>query len=145
MRAAMARLVCRCMGISSTHIAERIRACGLEDADAVARELGAGGGCGSCRPDVEEILAELRGSPLPEPIRRANRLRCEAENLRRVDAAVFASIAARLPAGTTLELVSVEGLRVELHVTGADSAELRARVAERLRKLVCSELEVVFA
>jgi bacterioferritin-associated ferredoxin len=140
----MARLVCRCMGMSSRQIAELVRERGLADVDSIAESLGAGGGCGSCRPDLEEILAELRGAPLPESIRRANRLRGEAEALRRVEGVLFGSIVSRLPAGTQIELVSVAGLRVDLHVAQGDAPELRALVAERLRKLVCDELEVVF-
>jgi len=140
----MARLVCRCMGLSSRRIAELVRADGLADVESIAQRLGAGGCCGSCRPDLEEILADLRGAPLPESIRRANRLRGESEALARVEAALFGSIVARLPPGTEIELVSVEGLRVELHVADGDSVELRTLVAERLRKLVCGELEVVF-
>ena len=140
----MARLVCRCMGMSSQRIAELVRARGLADIESIGASLGAGGCCGSCRPDLEEILADLRGAPLPESIRRANRLRGESEALRRVEAALFGSIVARLPPGTEVELLAVAGLRVELHVAHGDCAELRTLVAERLQKLVCGELEVVF-
>lgn len=140
----MARLVCRCMGMSSTRIADFVRANGLLDVDSIAESLGAGSGCGSCRPDLEEILADLRGAPLPEAIRRENHRRCESEALRRVEQALFGSISARLPPGTEVDLVSVAGLRVDLHVSSGDSPELRALVAERLCKIVCGELEVVF-
>ena len=132
------------MGLSSGQIAELVRARGLVDVESIAEGIGAGGGCGSCRPDLEEILADLRGAPLPESIRRANRMRSESEALRRVEATLFGSIVARLPPGTEVELVSVSGLRVELHVARGDEPELRTLVAERLRKLVCDELEVVF-
>ncbi|MEX2205093.1 MAG: (2Fe-2S)-binding protein [Myxococcota bacterium] len=140
----MTRLLCRCMGMSSRCVADLARERGLTDLESIAESLGAGGCCGSCRPDLEEILADLRGAPLPESVRRANYLRGEAEALRRVDAVLFGGIAARLPPGAELELVSVAGLRVELHVSHGDSPELRALVAERLQKLVCAELEVLF-
>ena len=61
-----------------------------------------------------------------------------------METALFGSIAARLPASAQLELISVDGLRVELHAARGDTPELRALVAERLAKLVCAELEVVF-
>ena len=133
------------MGLSSRRIADLVRERGLVDIASIGESLGAGGCCGSCRPDLEEILADLRGAPLPESIRRANRLRGESEALRRVEGVLFGSIAARLPPGVEVELLSVAGLRVELHFASGDSAELRALVAERLQKLVCGELEVVFA
>ena len=132
------------MGMSSQCVADLVRERGLTDLESIAESLGAGGCCGSCRPDLEEILAELRGAPLPESVCRANRVRGEAEALRRVEDVLFGSIVARLPPGTEVELVSVAGLRAELHVALGDSADLRALVAERLRKLVCVELEVVF-
>jgi len=132
------------MGMSSRCVAELVRERGLADLESIAESLGAGGCCGSCRPDLEELLADLRGMPLPESVRRANRARGEAEALRRVDAVLFGSIVARLPPGAELELVSVAGLQVELHVSQGDSPELRALVAERLQKLVCVELEVRF-
>ncbi len=140
----MPRLLCRCMGMSSLRIADLVRERGLTDLESIAESLGAGGCCGSCRPDLEEILADLHGTPLAEPVRRANRMRGESEALRRVEAVLFGSIVARLPPGTELELVSVAGLRAELHVSHGDSPELRTLVAERLQKLVCVELEVLF-
>jgi bacterioferritin-associated ferredoxin len=130
--------------MSNTRVEALIREQGLDDVDSVARVLGAGGGCGSCRPDIEEILADRRGEPVLDSVRRANRLRGDAETLRRIDAALFVSIAARLPPGTKLELVGVDGLRVELRIAHGDSTDVRANIAERLRKLVCAELEIVY-
>ncbi|HTO69019.1 MAG TPA: (2Fe-2S)-binding protein [Myxococcota bacterium] len=141
----MARLVCRCMGLSSRRIAALARERGIGDVEALAEACGAGGGCGTCRPELLEILADVAGAPVLESVRRANRARNASETQRRVESALFGSIAARLPAGAQVELVSVDGLRVELHAAGAPEAELHTLVAERLRKLVCAELEVVFA
>ena len=140
----MARLTCRCMGLSSRRIGELARAKALADVEAIGRACGAGTGCGTCRPELEELLADLRGETVLEGVRRVNRARNAAEAFRRVETALYGSIAARLPVGTRLELISVDGLRVELHAAAGDSPELRALVAERLAKLVCAELEVVF-
>ncbi len=141
----MARLICRCMGLSDLHIEAAVREHALADVEAITAAIGAGGGCGSCRGDLLELLGDLRGEPVPDSIRRANHARVAAEALRRVESALYGSVCARLPAGAQIELISVEGLRVELHVASGDAPELRALVAERLAKLVCGELEVVFA
>src|SRR5512139_3112489 len=141
----MARLICRCMGLSDHRIETAVREGALADLDAIAASTGAGGGCGSCRGDLLEILGDVRGAPVPESVRRANHARVEAEALRRVEAALYGSVCARLPAGTQIELISVAGLRVELHVASGDGPELRALVAERLAKLVCADLDVVYA
>ena len=67
MRAAMARLTVSLHG----HVEPpRSRSSSARAASPTSRRspraCGAGGGCGSCRPDLEEILADLRGAPLPE-------------------------------------------------------------------------------
>jgi bacterioferritin-associated ferredoxin len=139
----MVRLACRCMGLSSRRIAELIRVQGLTDLESLAM-TGAGAGCGTCRPELEELLADAAGVPVAEMVRKANRSRNLVEAFRRVETALFGSIASRLPPHTDLDLVSVHGLRVEVHLRSNDLPEVRALVAERLRKLVCSELEVVF-
>ncbi|MFI5314821.1 MAG: (2Fe-2S)-binding protein [Myxococcota bacterium] len=140
----MARLACRCMGLSSRRIAELLRGGEIRDLDALALACGAGGGCGTCRPELEEMLADTAGVPVQDSVRRANRARNGAETLRRVETALFGSISARLPPATLVELVSVDGLRVELHLAVNDLPEVRALIADRLRKLVCAEIEVVF-
>jgi len=140
----MTRLVCRCLGLSRRRIEAAVREHGIRELPTLARISGAGSGCGTCHPELLEILADVLGAPVLESTRRANRARCAAETMRRVETALFGAIAARLPAEVQLELVSVDGLRVELHLAAGDRSELRALVAERLRKLVCAELEVVF-
>jgi bacterioferritin-associated ferredoxin len=131
------------MGLSSRRIAELARERGASDLESLAA-FGAGAGCGSCRPELEEILADVAGVPVADSVRRANRARNAVEVFRRVETALFGSIAARLPPGTRIDLVSVDDLRVELHLAANDRPEVRALVAERLTKLVCPELEVVF-
>jgi bacterioferritin-associated ferredoxin len=131
------------MGLSSLRIEQLVRDRGLADLTSLALEAGAGAGCGTCRPELEEMLAELAGEAVPESLRRANRARNAAEALRRVETALL-GVAARLPPPTEVELRSMEGLRVELHLARNDLPELRALIRERLCKLVCTELEVVF-
>jgi bacterioferritin-associated ferredoxin len=131
------------MGLSSLQIEKLVRDRGLADLTSLALEAGAGAGCGTCRPELEEMLAELAGEAVPESLRRANRARNAAEALRRVETALL-GVAARLPPPTEVELRSMDGLRVELHLARNDLPELRALIRERLCKLVCTELEVVF-
>jgi bacterioferritin-associated ferredoxin len=131
------------MGFSSRRIAELVRDRGLADLTSLALEAGAGAGCGTCRPELEEILADVAGEPFPESLRRANRTRNAAESWRRVETALL-GVAARLPPPAEVELISVDGLRVELRLARSDLPELRALIADRLHKLVCEDLEVVF-
>ena len=138
------RLVCRCIGVSSTRIATAVRA-GSSDTDAVGRATGAGTGCTTCHPEILEILGACRGEPVPTLTRETNRRTCAEETRHRISAALDLGPADMLPPGTSLELVCAEGLRVELRLTPPGGPALESALAEKLRKLVCGELEVVFA
>lgn len=131
------------MGVTSTRIAAVARSSGARTVADVMDHTGAGGGCGTCHPEIHEILADLAGQPVDEATRRDNRITCRDASFQKIEAAVCQSIQAGLRE-TEIEIVSVEGLRIDLHLHGADDAQIRARIADRLRKLVCAELDVVF-
>jgi assimilatory nitrate reductase catalytic subunit len=48
-------IICACNNVGSYQIAGAIRA-GCDDVDAIGRALGAGTGCGSCRPELRALL-----------------------------------------------------------------------------------------
>ena len=138
------RLVCRCIGVSSARIAAAVRA-GSTDSDAVGRATSAGGGCTTCHPEILEILGACLGEPVPALTSETNRRTCAEQTRLRISDAVDLGPARMLPPGMSLELVCAEGLRVELLLTPRGSRALEGALTEKLRKLVCSELEVVFA
>ncbi len=138
------RLICRCLGVSSLRIAEAIRAQGLTQIAEIQQALRAGTGCYSCHPEIEELLAEARGEPISAHLRSQNRALCQSETQRHIEGALHGGIVPRLPAGSRLEIAWVEGLQVELQVTPELDAELQALIADKLRKVVCPDLEVVF-
>ena len=138
------RLVCRCRGVSSLRIAASIARERLATVDEVISCTGAGTGCSSCHPEIAEIVARETGTEFPEEISRRNRVACLDATRGRVERAVFQDLAFQLPPGIDVELISVEGLRVELHVHGPAPAPLRHELTERLQKLVCPDLTVCF-
>ncbi len=138
------RLTCRCLGISSLRIVEAIQSQGLTQIAQLQSALRAGTGCETCHPELEELLADARGEPLPEQVRSQNRALCQRDSERRIEAALELGVVPNLAPGSTVDLIWLEGLRVELQVTpGADSA-LRQLITEKLRKSVCPDLEIVF-
>ncbi len=137
------RLVCRCLGVSSLRIAGVARE-GARTIEEVQERLPAGRACTSCRPEIEEILAAVHGEPYPAHRAEQNRRSCQEESERRISNAVYGAIALQLPAAVSIELVAVQGLTVDLHIGGADKSACR-RIAERLRKMVCRDLLVVFS
>jgi len=116
------RVVCRCLGVASPRIFEAARNQGLESVAAVTKALRAGGGCGLCHPEIEEILADVRGEPFDPGVALENELVCRQETLARIEGALASLVAPRL-AGVTLD-----GLRVRVRLTGSpDAAQVRLR------------------
>ncbi|MDT4967327.1 MAG: NifU-like protein [Acidobacteriota bacterium] len=51
-------LICTCFGVSENSIERAIHTGSLRSVDGVTNTNGAGGGCGSCRPLIEDILED---------------------------------------------------------------------------------------
>lgn len=56
-------VVCHCAAVNDRAIRAEIAA-GAIDAETLAERCGAGGGCGSCVPVIEAILATVPGVPV---------------------------------------------------------------------------------
>jgi NifU-like protein len=137
------RLVCRCLGVASPRIFAAARAAKLADVAAVTKAVRAGGGCTLCHPEIEEILAEVRGEAVDAAMSIENEMVCRQETLARVEGSIAALIAPRLAArGARVVALRVDGLRVAVVVAGASDAELLRGVAAKLRSAVCEDLEI---
>ena len=137
------RLVCRCMGVASPRIYAAVRGEGLASVAEVTKAVRAGGGCGMCHPEIEEILADLRGDPIDPALALENQLVCRQETLSRIEGSLQSLVLPRLEArGITLGEVSVDGLRVRVELVGAVDPATAKLVAETLRAYVCEDLEV---
>ena len=132
------------MGIASTRIWAALEAAPLRDVEDVGNATGAGTVCGSCHPEIEELLDLRAGRTWPDVEVRENRRACHSASLIRCEAVLYQAIAPRLLPGTDVELIALDGLVVELHLRGTDTPELRESIAARLRKLVCAEIAVRF-
>lgn len=53
--------ICHCMGIMKSTIVEAIKEKGLTTVEEVQDATEAGSICGSCVPDIEDILKEING------------------------------------------------------------------------------------
>ena len=137
------RLICRCLGVSSLRIASAVRG-GAHTVEEIQEQLPAGRGCSTCRPEIEEIIAAVRGLDYPADLREQNRRSCQEGCERRIATAVYGALALRLPENVTLELVSIHGLTVDLHLEGANKS-MQVRLANKLRQIVCPDLLVIFS
>ncbi len=136
------RLVCRCVGISSRQIIAAVRKHEAHDLESIQRETRAGTACETCHPEVVAILTELAGGALPAHQVAEHQRRCQQETERKLDGVLGSRVAPELPPGVEVELLRAEGLEVWIQLDGPDS--LQPEIRQRLRKLVCPELEVRF-
>lgn len=137
------RLVCRCLGVASPRIYRAAREQGLASVAEVTKAVRAGGGCGMCHPEIDEILAELRGEPADPGLALENQLVCRQETRARIEGSLESLIRPRLATlGVALEGFEVDGLRVRVRIGGAHDGRAAALVDEKLRHFVCEDLEV---
>jgi NifU-like protein len=137
------RVICRCLGVASPRIFDAIRSESLTTVAGVTKSVRAGGGCGLCHPEIEEILAEVRGEAIDARLALENQRACQQETLARIEAALTSLVAPRLTAhGARIDDVTVDGLRVMARLSGSVHAEDARAVAQKLRDSVCADLEI---
>ena len=100
---------------------------------------------GEVGAQIRDPIAQARGEPVSKRVRMENWARCRSESQRRIETSLYMEIVPMLPAGGRVELVCVEGLRIDLHITPRNDAALQALIQEKLWKLVCQDLEIVFS
>ena len=147
------RLVCKCFGVTDTQIRKAIRENGLTTVDEVTNFTKAGGACGDCREQIQDILDEERGAaksfteikPVTRPMSNVQRM----QNVMRV---LDEDIRPRLAQdGGDIELVDMEGTKVVVAMRGACSScrasqlTIKDLVEKTLREQVDPAINVVEA
>jgi bacterioferritin-associated ferredoxin len=137
------RLVCRCRGVASPRLFAALRAGAFASVADVAKALGAGGGCGLCRPEIEEILAELAGRPVDPGLALENEAVCREETRAAVERALARAARPQLDRiGARVEAVAVDGLRVRVRLARGATPEAARIVRDALLRHVCPDLEI---
>jgi NifU-like protein len=137
------RLVCRCLGVSSPRIFAAIREGGLRSVPEVTKAVKAGGGCGTCHPELEEILADVAGEPVEPGLRLENRLVCEAEARSRLEGTIDSRIRPALAKrGIKLLDFTLVGLQVRVKFAANVDEDVVQQVRDELRRFVCRDFEV---
>ena len=137
------RLICRCLGVASPRVYTAVRAQGLTRVAAVTKAVRAGGGCGLCHPELEEVIAEVHGAPVDPGLAIENRVVCREETRSRVTAVLEGLVRPHLARlGIALARYEIEDLRVRLRLEGAAGAEGLAAARDALQRSVCPDLAV---
>jgi len=144
-------VVCKCFGVTDKHIERVIRENNLTTVEQVTNYSKAGGGCRSCHPEIEKILArvahEHKGEvSLSDQYRKMTNVR----KIKLIQDTIDREIRPGLRAdGGDIELVDVEGDKVSVSLRGACrncpnvGYTLKTIVEEKLHEFVSEDIEVV--
>jgi len=119
------KVVCTCFGVTEEEIRRVIRENNLETVEEVTNYCKAGGGCGGCHSDIEELLAERTGKsaePKPPKVPAPPASRKPLTNIQKiqmVQKTLDEQVRPALQAdGGDLELIDVDGDRVIIAFRG---------------------------
>ena len=144
-------IVCQCFGVTDQKMKRVIRENNLHTVDDVINFTKAGGGCGSCVPDIENILADIWADRVEKEIVRPVGKLTNLQKIAMIQEIVEKEIRPLLQAdGGDVELVDIEGDRVIVSLRGVCAGCLMADVTlnnieKKLKDLVSDDLKVEVA
>ncbi|MFW6324700.1 MAG: NifU family protein, partial [Desulfovibrionales bacterium] len=119
----------------------------LKTAEDVTYYTKAGGGCGNCIPDIEQIIAEIRHEKIPEA--KARPRMSNIQRMRMIEDIVDKEIRPQLQAdGGDIELVDIDRSKVLVSLRGrctncpSSQVTLKGGVEATLREKVDPDIEV---
>lgn len=149
------KIVCKCFGITDAKIKRVALENNLRTVEDVTNFTKAGGACGSCIPEIEDILYELwKDEPAPkEKIAAARIEKPKMTNLQKINMiqeTIEREIRPQLNKdGGDIEIIDIEGNTVKVafrgHCTGCMASQITLKhfIEAKLREFVSPEIEVV--
>jgi NifU-like protein len=146
------RVTCICFGVTEKEIERAIRENRLHTVEEVTNYTKAGGGCGGCHAEIEQILARVNGEAVPEPPRvQAKKKRLSnIQKIAMIQETIDREVRPALRKdGGDIELLDVDGSSVIVSLRGncsqcrVASFTLRDVVQAKLREFVADDLVVV--
>jgi NifU-like protein len=143
-------IVCKCFGVTDEEIKRVVRENRLKTVEDVTHYTKAGGGCGGCKPLIEELIAQVAAEaraagPQGAPGRRLTNI----QKIKLIQETLEREIGPALRTdGGDIELVDVDGHRVTVALRGTcahcigSEATLRGYVEKKLREIVDPEIVV---
>lgn len=140
-------LICECFGIFDEEILKAIKENDLKSVEDVTNFTKAGGGCGKCIPDLEDLLAQVHGDkaacPVPEPAASPAAGLTNMQRMRLIEQVIDEEIRPMLQKdGGNIELVDVDRTDVYVRLLGmcagcpSSQATLSGLVEARLKEKV---------
>ena len=140
-------IVCECFGVTDREIERAVRENGLRSIEDVTNFVKAGGGCGNCHENIQQIIDTILGTERPaakKPARLTN-----IQKIKLVEETLEREIKPALQKdGGDIELVDVDGNTVFLRLCGncaacsASQITLKHYVEAKLQEFVTPEMVV---
>jgi NifU-like protein len=148
------KIVCKCFGVTDGKIKRVALENNLHTVEEVTNYTKAGGGCGSCIPEIEDILNELWGSRketiAKEPVKTGKKHLTNIEKINLIQDTIDNEIRPTLVKdGGNIDLIDVDGNNVIVALRGActecpaSELTLKGFVEAKLREYVTDDLRVV--
>jgi NifU-like protein len=146
------RLVCKCFGVTDAKIKRVVRENRLTEPEQVTHYCKAGGGCGSCIPEIEDLIADVwqeegmrKTSDTAKPPAKLTNIQRIQLIMRTIDEEIKPTLQKD---GGDIELIDVEGDKVLVSLRGTCASckvanvTLSQFVAKKLKEMVDDALVV---
>ena len=141
-------IVCQCFGVTDRKIRRVIKENNLHAVEDVTNFTKAGGGCGTCLPEIEKILKEVWAEKVVKEAAKPKKNLTNIQKIAMIQEVMETEIRPLLQAdGGDVELIDVEGNKVIVSLRGTCTGCLMADVTlknieKKLKELVDKELVV---
>ncbi len=143
-------IICKCFGITDTKIERTIRENNLTTVDEVTHYTKAGGGCGACKMDLEDIISKVLAEKDIKAKIKSNTNLTTIQKIKMIEEALESVINPALKLdGGSCKLVDLDGNNVLIEFKGAcshcssSSKTLKSFVEPKIQELVHSDLIVI--
>jgi len=141
------RIVCECFGVTDLEIERAVRENNLKTIEDVTAYVKAGGGCGNCHENIQEIIDSVRGQAHPKKPQAARLT--NIQKIKLIEETLEREIKPALKKdGGDIELLDVDGNHVLVKLRGtcatckASQVTLKNYVESKLKELVTPEIVV---
>lgn len=146
--------VCRCFSVPEHKIERAIRDHKLTTVEGITHYTRAGGGCGSCHVDLQQILKRVNAELAPKPTPAARPLPqgtgATLERMQAIQAVLDRDVRPGLAMdGGDMELVDVQGDKVFVRLQGhcnscaSSSSTMKFFVEDKLRQTISPDIQVI--
>ncbi len=142
-------VICKCFGVTDTKIRSVAKVNNLHKAEEITNYTKAGGGCGCCLDDIQQLLDELWRKESAKPPKPAQQKLTTVQKVMKVQEVMDKEIKPMLEKdGGSIELIDIQGDNVIVRLCGrcascpASGVTLKNTVEDKLREFVSPELTV---